>query len=80
MLMDPANAIVESEKLEVSTETCKKIVKDINAILDELPAVWEGVSANIFAQNNRQLIEMLNGIGRELSQISADIKVVATMP
>jgi len=79
LLNNPATAVMESEKLSTSAKQCKKIAGDIHAIIEELPAVWEGVSANIFAQNNRQLMETLLGIGRDLEQISADIKTIAAL-
>jgi len=78
MLTDPVSAIFESEKLNAQAATCNSITNDINVILEELPAMWEGVSANIFTQNNRQLIEMLNVISRELIQVSADMKEIVT--
>ena len=80
MLVDPAQALIESEKLNTSADDCQNIMNDINQLIEELPAFWEGVSANMFVQNNHQVIENLKSVKSEMQQISEEIKVVAMMP
>ena len=78
MLNNVVGALTESKKLEQSIEICDKIISDLNAILDDLPSVWEGVSANAFANNNKNLIEALSRIRKELMLVSGDIKKAAS--
>jgi WXG100 family type VII secretion target len=79
MLTDPAQALIESEKLIKSANECQSIINEISGIIDELPSFWEGVSANIFAQNNQQVNERLNNIQKEMRNISQEIKELATV-
>ena len=78
MLNDPAQAITESKKLNQASEECQNIINDIDGIIDELPTYWQGVSANVFIQNNRLVIERLKKIKAELHQISDEINALAT--
>jgi len=78
LLNDPAQAVIESEKLRSSSDECLRIINELNGIIDELPTVWEGVSAKIFIQNNRQIIERLTKIRAEMQQITEEIKTLAT--
>ena len=78
MLNTVVDALAESKKLDQSVEICNKIISDLNAILDDLPTVWEGVSANAFTNNNKNLIEALTKIRSELTQVSQDIKKAAS--
>ena len=78
MLNDPAQAIDESRRLDQSSEECQNIIGELEGIIDELPTYWEGVSANVFIQNNRQVIERLKRIKEEMHQISLEINTLAT--
>jgi len=80
MLLDPAQALIESEKLGTAADDCQGVVNEITQLIEELPAFWEGVSANMFIQNNLQVIESLKGIKGEMLQISDEIKALAMMP
>jgi len=80
MLLDPAQALIESDKLGTSADDCQAIMNEISQLIEELPAFWEGVSANMFIQNNLQVIESLKGIKSEMLQISDEIKVLAMTP
>ena len=80
MLLDPAQALIEGEKLGTSANDCQNIMNEINQLIEELPGFWEGVSANMFIQNNQQVIESLKGIKSEMLQISEEIKILAMMP
>ena len=76
MLLDPAQALVESEKLGASANDCQNIMNEINRLIEELPAFWEGVSANMFIQNNHQVVESLKNAKDEMTQISEEIKAL----
>ena len=78
MLIDPAQAVAESNKLNKLADECQSIIGEINEIIDELPAFWEGVSANMFVQNNQQVNVRLKSIENEMRQISSEIKSLAT--
>jgi len=78
MLTDPMQALIESKKLKRSAEECRSIIEEINVIIEELPSFWEGVSANMFIQNNRQVSERLKKNEDEMHQISDEIETLAS--
>ena len=77
MINDPAQAIVESNKLVAAADDCQIIINDINRMIEDIPNYWQGVSANIFLQNNQQIRENLEAIKLAMLQISEEIKDLA---
>ena len=76
MLIDPAQALIESEKLSSSADNCQDIINKLTKIAEEIPSYWEGVSANSFAQNNQVVIDSLKKTKNEMQAISEEIKAL----
>ena len=77
MINDPAQAIAESSKLVAAADDCQIIINEINRMIGDIPNYWQGVSANIFVQNNQQIQENMEAIKFAMLQISEEIKDLA---
>jgi len=80
MLLDPAQALIESKKLNTLASQCQGIINEMNLMIEELSVFWEGTSAEMFTYNNQQIIDSIKSIKSEMLQISKEIETLANIP
>ena len=79
-MTNPGQALIESDKLTEAAAECQNIIDSMERLAGEIPALWEGVSANAFLQSNRRIIESMAEIRRELGNLAEDVKDLAMLP
>lgn len=71
--VDYSNARIQAKKLQAVASDCDEIVRQLNGINSNMPACWEGASADAFVLTVQARIREIKKIGNDAASAATQI-------